>query len=314
MNARSLREWAREDRPVGPRGRPPTSAARREEAASLVRAAWEEQGQSGGVRPIRAVLAGSVSSGLVRWCLAAIKGSRRARARAHAAEHRVHVEVGARDAMWSMDSTHLGRLPGGEAVEAQVVRETSTPKILSVDVGPAADGDAVVRILGRVAEERGGLPLVLVTDNGPIYVCETVEEWLAEHGVTHLLSLPHTPRHNPWVERTNGELKAETGLGRGVVVHDDAEVRARVAEARCRLDEVRLRGSLGFRTAAAADAGLTGWYDVCTRERFLATVCRRLDEALPGLETARARRKARREAIYASLEELGLIQRTRGGR
>jgi hypothetical protein len=122
-----------------------------------------------------------------------------------------------------------------------------------------------------VARERGGLPLVLVTDNGPVYVCATVEDWLAEHGVTHLLSLPHTPRHNPWVERANGELKAETGLGRGVILNDDAEVRARVEAARCRLDAVRLRASLGFRTAAAADAGLTGWYDVSTREHFLAT-------------------------------------------
>ncbi|MCE9634574.1 MAG: hypothetical protein K8T90_02620 [Planctomycetes bacterium] len=194
------------------------------------------------------------------------------------------------------------------------MRETSTPKIVSVDVGPPADGDAVVRILERVAQERGGLPLGLVTDNGQVYVWETLEEWLAEHGVTHLLSLPHTPRHNPWVERTNGELKAETGLGRGVPVNDPAEPRERVEAARCRLDNVRLRASLGFRTATAADAGLTRWYHVCTRERFLATLCRRLDEALPGLEKARELRKARREAIYATMAELGLIKRTRGGR
>lgn len=279
-----------------------------------IRAAWEHQGKSGGVRTIRAALASTVSWGQIRGCLAAIKSSRRARRRAHEVEHRTHVDVKVRDAMWSMDATHLGRLAGGGAVEAQVVRETSTPKMLAVDVGPPADADAVVRILERLERERGGLPLVLVTDNGPIYVSETVETWLTEHGVTHLLSLPHTPRHNPWVERSNGELKAETRLGRGVVLNDHADAGVRVADARCRLDDVRLRASLGFRTATAADAGLTTWYHVCTRDRFLATLCRRLDEALPAIEGARERRKARREAIYASLEELGLIERTRGGR
>jgi transposase InsO family protein len=71
----------------------------------------------------------------------------------------------ARDVMWSMDGTHLARLAEGGKVEAQVVRETATPRILAIEVGPPADGDDVLRILERAARERGGLPLVLVTDN-----------------------------------------------------------------------------------------------------------------------------------------------------
>ncbi len=77
---------------------------------------------------------------------------------------------------------------------------------------------------------------------------------------------------------------------------------------------MRLRARLGDRTASAADAALTACYDRDTRDRFLAAACRRLAEALPGLEGRRAVRKARREAIDASMEELGLVQRTRGGR
>ena len=97
-------------------------------------------------------------------------------------------------------------------------------------------------------------------------------------------------------------------------MNDGGEVRERVEYARRRLDDVRLRARLGYRTAAAADAALTAWYDQTTRERFLATVCRRLAEVLPGLDGTRARRRARREAIYASMEEFGLVKRTRGGR
>lgn len=314
MSARSLRSWSREDAPARPRGRPPTSVARTEEASALVQAAWERQGTSGGVRPIRAALAGRVSSGLVRRCLREIKRLHRARRRAHQSEQRLHVEVRARDVMWSMDGTHLARLPNGDAIEGQVLRETATPKILAVELGAPAQGEDVVRVLERIAAERGGLPLVLVTDNGSIYTAERVESWLAGNGVVHLLSLPHTPQHNAWVERTNGELKAETCLGRSVVVTSANEIRERVETARCRLDQARLRAQCGFRTAAAADAQLTPWYNECTRERFLAALCRRLDEALPGLQSKRALRKARREAIYASMEELGLVRRTRGGR
>jgi transposase InsO family protein len=314
VSARSLSKWSRGGALPRPRGRPRTSAARREEASDLVLAAWRAQGQSGGVRTIRAALDDAVSWVLVRQCLAEIKRLHGARRRAHLVEHRLSAQVCARDVMWSMDGTHLARLPNGEPVEGQVVRETATPKILAAEIGPPADGDDVVRLLERVAQERGCLPLVLVTDNGSIYTCGKVEEWLAAHGVVHLLSLPHTPRHNPWVERTHRELKDETGLGKGAVVQDAGEVRERVDEARCRLDYVRLRARLGYTTAAAADAALTAWYDRTTRERFLAAVCRRIAEALPGLCGKRAERKARREAIYASMEEFGLIKRTRGGR
>ena len=86
------------------------------------------------------------------------------------------------------------------------------------------------------------------------------------------------------------------------------------SSARPVLNEERRRRSLGGTTASAADADLTGWYDAGTRDRFLATLSRRLAEALPGVESERARRKARRDAIYASMEQLGLIRRTRAGR
>lgn len=314
MSSRSLRNWSREDAPERPRGRPPTSDEHRAAAAQLVEDAWSRQGPSSGVRPVAASLVGEVPNWLVRQCLRRIKRLHRARHRAHRAEHRVSALVLARDVMWSMDGTHLGRLVDGEAVEGQVVRETATPKILAVAVGPSADGDDVVAVLERLVAERGGPPLVLVTDNGSTYTCDRVETWLAEHGVVHLLSLPRTPQHNAWVERTNGELKAETGLGRGVVVSSPKEIRERVETTRCRLDEARLRAQLGFRTAAAADSDLTGWYNVTTRDRFLATLCRRLVEALRALDPSRAGRKAAREAVHASMEELGLIQRTRGGR
>lgn len=313
MSARSLSKWSREDAIVRPRGRPPTSAARRAAAHRLVADSWTRQGPSCGVRPIAASLAGEVPAWLVRECLREIKRLHRVRLRARLVARRLSLEVLGRDVMWSMDGTHLARLAGAAKVEAQLVRECATMKILALDVGAPADGDDVLRILERLARERG-LPLVLATDNGSIYTGGDVETWLAERGVVHLLSLPRTPQHNAWVERANGELKAETGLGRGAILLSVDEVRERAETARRRLDEKRLRSRLDWRTAGAADAAAPRCYDAATRERFFATVCRRIAQALPGLATDRALRTARREAVHASLEEFGLIKRTRGGR
>ncbi len=65
---------------------------------------------------------------------------------------------------------------------------------------------------------------MLVTDHGSPYVADDFEELLREHGVMHLLSLSHPPRHNPWVERGHRDLKEASGLGSRVIVqsHDDA--------------------------------------------------------------------------------------------
>ena len=314
VSERSLRNFRREDVPERPRGRPRTKAARTLAARRAVSRTWRAQGRTCGVRPVRAVLAGAVPEWLVRECLREIKRLHRVHGRDRAAKRRLSVEVRCRDVMWSMDETHLARTACGDAIESQVVRDTATPKILGLDVGPAACGDDVVRLLERTGAERGGLPLVLATDNGPCYVNERVETWLEDQGVVHLLNLPHTPRHNPWVERTHRDLKQETGLGRGVVLNDVKRIRERLETSRRRLDHVRVRAKWGFRTAAVADARLTPWYNGCTRDRFLATLCRRIAEGLPGRPTKRARRVARREAIFSSLEELGLVHRTRGGR
>ena len=45
------------------------------------------------------------------------------------------------------------------------------------------------------------------------YVFDELAACLREHGVLHLRSLPHTPKHNPWAERGIGELKRDAGLG-----------------------------------------------------------------------------------------------------
>lgn len=54
-------------------------------------------------------------------------------------------------------------------------------------------------------------------------------------------------------------------------------------------------------------------YTTEERERFYDTVYSRIEIAVRACRNARERRMAEREAIFAELEERGLINRTRGG-
>jgi hypothetical protein len=106
---------------------------------------------------------------------------------------------------------------------------------------------------------------------------------------------------------------AETGLGKGAVLPCvEAAARALWA-AQERLNGGRLRESLGWRTARQADESEPWWYRGRDREEVYRTACAARKKAVLGCRTARARRAAEREAIYATLEDCGLVTRTRGG-
>jgi transposase InsO family protein len=237
---------------------------------------------------------------------------RRARRRA---QERRHIALAGRDVLWSLDATHLGRDGSRRAVEAQAVREVATMRTLSLSVGGVVQSEDAIAVVAAAAAQRGGrYPLVLVSDNGPAYVCERFERFLAERGVLHLLSLPHTPRHNPWVERGHRDLKEVAGLGKGVVVHDVIDAARRLAAARECVDGHRLRATLGYRTARAVDAAMAVPYDDSVRARLRDLVALRIEDGVHDRMTKRERRVLRREAVLASLEELELIERRRGGR
>jgi transposase InsO family protein len=248
----------------------------------------------------------------VQQSLRRLKARDRQREERRRAAVRQHVEVLRRDVLWSQDGTHLGRWLG-RGVNAEVVREAATCKTLDLWVLPRATTSEDVIALLEGLLWQGRLPLVLSTDNGSCYCSAEVEAWLAEHGVIHLRSLPHTPQHNAWVERGHGELKGESGLGKGVVLSSVEEAERRILQARELLDEYRLRARLGARTAAEIDRSLPSWEGVLDRRAFYDAVCHAREHAVLGTVGARARRLAQREATWCVLESFGLVRRTRGG-
>jgi hypothetical protein len=247
---------------------------------------------------------------LVQRTLSALKATERREGRLRASRARVSHDVLARDAIWTLDATALGRV--GEArILGEVLRDPAPPKTLRSRIGPAATAAQVIELLEQAARERGGLPLALQTDNGPAYTSKELAAYLEAHRVVHLRSRVHTPTDNPSEEHGIGELKAESGLDADVRCASHEDLRARLAHARLCLDEGRLRASRGWRTAAEVDAALARADALVDRRTFHEACRRAVETAVLGPTTARARRAAERLAIWTTLETFGLA-RTRG--
>ena len=171
-----------------------------------------------------------------------------------------------------------------------------------------------MQLLDEAVLLRGTAPLVLVTDNGPAYTSDEVALWCFWHGVVHLYSLPRTPQHNPCAEHGMRELKEECTLGKGTLVLDIDEAATQLDAARRTLDEGRLRKSRGWRTAAEDDAQRLPWSQVLERETVLSKIPCAIEETLVDSMSSRDQRRAVRAAILDTLDDLSVIQRTRGGR
>jgi len=308
MSVRTLHRW-QHGRPRRC-GRPRRPAAAVGAAYARVAAEWRRQGRGAGWRPVARALP-DLPVDLVQ------EGVRRAK-RAHRAAHRRHLEaarvsttVHGRDLMWAVDATHLGRVDG-EAVEGQVLIDVGSKRTLAVSVGPPADAAEVESLLDEVRRVRGTLALVLNCDNAPAYVAGALDAYAAGHDMVVLHSKPRTPTDNAAVERRCGEIKAECGLGKGVVLRDTYEALPLVEAACRRLDGCRLRATLGYRTAVEADDTLPRVDDPRARARLAREARRRMEKAVQGRTTLRARRQAQRAAVLNLLQEEKLITRTRG--
>jgi transposase InsO family protein len=316
VTQRTLRNWKSLDPAddVRPPGRPRLTDAQLSEARSAVESELESQGWQTGEEPVFRALGERFARARVRRVLGELKAARRRRKREHERSARVSVKVHARDVLWSMDATHLGRDPGGRAVQAEVVREVASTRTIGISVGHAATGEEVVLLLELTVEQRGGPPLVLLTDNGGAYRSHIVDAWCKLHRVLHLLSLPRTPQHNAASEHGMLELKLDAALGKGTHVHDIGHVCAALARSRDRIDGHRLRQTRSWQTAVEADRCAPHWSSFVTRQHLWMKATCAIAEALLHSTGERARRRAVREAILATLHHFSVITRTRGGR
>ena len=333
VNVRTLRKWRGQADRCTVMGRPRHAQSTWRAAVVPVARAWRSQGRTAGrprVEERLDQLGIAVPPTITRALLRELKiRDRSARARRQAEERR-GLRVAVRDALWSLDATHLGRDEHGK-VEALQVRDVATTASIDPAVVGPAKGEDVLALLKRAKLTRGVLPHVLAMDNGPAGKNQRVCSYLASEGVVVLWNVPHTPEHNPWVESLHGELKAELEA-RGELPEmgaDPSQGPRSLAEAggsatksrlrRCvqrvtRLLNERVRTSRGGFTATQLDSLLGRAEDLVSRDRFYEAACAAQKDAVLATDNARARRRAEREAVLCTLEQMGLVTRTRGTR
>jgi transposase InsO family protein len=261
VRASQLKQSAR------PPGRPGATPKQRRDAiraiACLDRMDWHLTW-----RDVKAAIGDRIPTRLLQEATATWKRHRLHRAERRCANLRMHVDVHAREVIWALDGTHLGRTSDAAPIESEVLRDVHSRRTLDLAVGAPACGQDVVQILERARERHGALPLVFSSDNGPINTSAEVEDYLGRHRIVHLRNVPRTPQHNPFVERAIGELKQMSGLGKGVVLADAHDAALRLARAWHHLDHRHARPALRHRTAAACYQNERARYSMQERELF----------------------------------------------
>ncbi len=306
VTGRSLTRW---QGAAGPRktGRPPHSPQALAEARPRVLAVLQTIGFKAGWPTIKAILQ-DLPKRIIDTVLKVLKAEHKAEQTQRIVENRIHTNVLAQGALLGQDSTHTGSCRSRKTW-AEVLKDAATMEAWAFGNGKPITGESMLAYLEDL-KARGLLPLVLATDNGSAYKEQRVMAWLAENKVIQLFSRPRTPTDNGRTERAIGEGKALRGLGKGVQ-HEEPVLGVQILDQALQtLTQHWPRSSKGGLTAAQLKQVLPHWQSTVSRSDFYEATC----AAIKAIKTEdkRTRRKETREAIFRTLEQFGLILRTRG--
>jgi putative transposase len=146
--------------------------------------------------------------------------------------------------VWSIDFV-ADQLSDGRRFRALTVVDIYTRECLAIEVGQSLKGHDVVRVLQRIAEERG-MPQMLFCDNGSEFTSQVLDLWAYHNQVKIDFSRPGKPTDNAYVESFNGTLRAEC-----LDAHwfgDLSEARQRIESWRVEYNASRPHRALGERT------------------------------------------------------------------
>lgn len=308
VKVRTLLNWRKAaGRPLKRQGRPPATAQERHEALASVRWLILREGWMGW--RMMALSLPWVSTRMVQWAVASLKARRRRLQRRKLGRNRVHYHYTTQGVVTAQDTAHVGECKGGR-IYTEVMKDPATFQGEADGNGSKPTAKSVLAQLEQ-AEEEGRLCLVHQTDNDKAYCSKKVREWRREHKVIHLLSRPHTPQDNPFVERFIGELKhSYFTLGREHYCQSPQEGVSDAEQIAQRLND-RPRLAADGKTANQLAQELPHWNSKVLRDIFYEQACKAIEEATRGLKGLKAR-TAEREAIFQTMEKFGFLIRSRG--
>jgi putative transposase len=144
---------------------------------------------------------------------------------------------------WGVDFVS-DALAWGRRIRLFTVVDIFTREALAIEVDTSLPGGRVVRVLERLALERG-VPDEIVLDNGPELAGKALDQWAYERGVWLRFIEPGKPIQNAFVESFQGRLRDEC-LDRHWFV-SLADARHTVEAWRQDYNRVRPHSALGYR-------------------------------------------------------------------
>jgi putative transposase len=142
---------------------------------------------------------------------------------------------------WSLDFVH-DTLQNASRIRTLNIVDDFTREALAIEVDTSIIGSRVVRVLDRLADERG-LPKTIVMDNGTELTSLTMLAGAAKHRVQLHYIAPGKPTQNAFVESFNGKFRDEC-LNDNVFT-SIAEAREIIERWRVDYNECRPHRSLG---------------------------------------------------------------------
>jgi len=109
--------------------------------------------------------------------------------------------------VWSLDFV-ADQFADGRRFRALTVVDGYTRECLAIEVGQSLKGHDVVRVLQRIAQQRG-VPQILFCDNGSEFTSQVLDLWAYHNQVKIDFSRPGKPTDNAYVESFNGTLRSE---------------------------------------------------------------------------------------------------------
>lgn len=155
------------------------------------------------------------------------------------AEHINHV--------WTYDFL-MDRTEDGRRLKLLVIVDEFTRENLSIDVERHITAHDVIETLAYLFAVRGA-PKYLRSDNGPEFIAQAIQRWLASTGAETLYIAPGHPWENAYIESFNSRFRDELLNAESFACLKEAQVL--VEDYRRRYNHRRPHSSLDYQTPAA---------------------------------------------------------------
>jgi transposase InsO family protein len=155
------------------------------------------------------------------------------------AEHVNHV--------WTYDFL-MDQTEDGRRLKLLVIVDEFTRESLSIEVARHLTAGDVIETLAYLFAVRGA-PQYLRSDNGPEFIAQAIQAWLASSGAATLYIAPGSPWENAYIESFNSRFRDELLNAETFACRKEAQV---LVEAyRRQYNHHRPHSSLGYQTPAA---------------------------------------------------------------